>query len=764
MHDLLNPTTRSRGAEAASPSLRPQPDPLISPDAPVTIDDIFRAFENRSGRMTKRGWQKRADREQWPRPAGQYAFNALALPGDVRAAVESHRKRETGRVARALVSPVPEWRRFPLEIEDFTDDEKKVGEQRRDFLIEVERMRINDGLTYESCCEKIDWRERQVARDHPKDMRYRELFIGGRRFASQLTFRNFVQWKQLWSEWRDGPFDTHNWHCLCPLPRFRLVRDDDGRLVRIERRTEDKFGDAKFWALFASFYESPLKRSRQWCYEKARAAAIEAGVPEALLPQLHQVGYFYREKADPVAFERAREGEKHFYDTLSVPVIRNWRKVQPNLCWSGDHHEFNFFGRVYDEAVGGWRKQRFWITDWIDVSSWYPVGWHISPAPNRDTIEIALARAFRFVKGVPRHLYFDNGKDYAATFTDGNRLGYDHIRASGICASLGVHPIYALPHNPRAKLNERNYRVMERFEWLWMSYCGRNAKHGNTLTDVKREDGYTLRQRCETYPKNHPLGGCLVRPELLPTLDEVRKAFEKWLMAERVHMISKGRVCPGQSPHERYHRPIEPAILRAVEENEIALAFLRVHPKLRPVKANGTFEWTPPGGIADTKLTFVDSALRRLARTKIQVRYDLNFYPPRVFAFEPVDVEGRDEPTWKLIQCSGPASSVPNLELADAIVEDEDSRQRLRDVLSVAKAGQRETRRIRDAEVERRVADQLARDTGLTPQAATYLLKPRAVLARTAQVKQADVELAAARKSTDPDLTRAYRGNEEVSP
>lgn len=710
------PFNATSTCDPAGPIKDDQPPQVLPLNAPVTVRELAEALD-----VTKQAVLKQTKLLPTVVP-GSRVFALSSLEPEHRKRVLARRKSAAAAAARALTAVVPTAKQFPIHLTEFTEREQAEAAERREFILEVERLRLeHPTLPLDDICAKIENAACMAAHRHDGSLRYKALLIGGKLYASQLTARNYRHWKAVWDPWRSGPFDTSNWWALCDRRRFRQVSLPDGT-IRFERRTQERFGDATFWALFEHFYLSPVRRSRKQSYELAVKAALKAGTPQKLLPSLEQVRSFYRFKADPIEVERARLGEKHYYDRLSYHVIRDWRNVKPNQCWSGDHHLFNFFIRWYDEQAGGWRPERPWLTDWIDVSSWYTVGWHISIQPSRDTIELALRDAVTRAKGVPQYAYFDNGKDYQA-FSDGGRLGYDRGRAAGICAALGIRPIWALPGNPRAKLNESNYRILARFEQTFFSYCGMNKKHMDALWDTKREDGFSLRERLERFPKSLPRAGFLVRPELLPTIDEVRTAFARWLAEERHNMISKGRVCPGQSPAQRYLAVCEPPLLRRVTKEEIDLAFLRIHPRLLKVHRNGTLTWTPPGAKAAESLVFADDALREVAGERVQVRFDLRFFPPRLFVF--LAHEHGDGPdstvSWKLIRCSGPMGSVPNMLFTEPLVEDADASARLRDAIATARRLDRETRRGQNAEAVRQARETLAEQAGLPRAAGVYI-------------------------------------------
>jgi hypothetical protein len=696
---------------------------LISLDAPVRADELAVAMGISERSVMRRGVKG----EFGERIGGRNVFYFANITDEtVRSKIVSTRRAVTREIAAAALAETPFLKQYPQPLELFSESEQEEGREIRDFLLEVETMAIDKPfLTTARIIELITRREIENMRNHDREkfpVRFGRLLFGGRQNGCQLNEGNFYRWKARWAKWRTGVFDTSNWWCLCPRYRHQEYK---------------RPGDGRFWGLFEAAYESAVGKDRKQAYEDTIKQCAEMGIKD--LPSLHQVHYYYREHAEFAAVEAARLGRKHYYDKLTVPIIRNWRKIKPNKCWSSDHHMLNFFIRVPSPDIrqaeqGGFVKARPWLTDWLDVSSWFTVGWHISTNPSRDTIELAYRQAILAEGGAPKYTYCDNGKDYVA-LRNGSVVGFDQARMASINELLGVVGIYAIPHNPRAKLNERNYRVMIRFENRFFSFSGRNKTHMDALWDVKRGDGFTLRERLETFPKSHPMAGCLVRPELLPTLEEARAAFSKWIAEERHKMISRGRVCPGQSPEQRYRNSDASVCLTKVSAAEVGIAFLRVHPKLITIRSNGTIFWTPPGGKADDQIVYADKILRAYAGEKVQLRFDLNFTPPRLLAFERVVHNAADKylakPTWKQIVCEGPAGSVPCVTMVDAIAEDIDASQKLRDGMEQTRGLDRAVKKAADAIALREAEDFAARSIGLPPAARQYVLKnsPRPVAA-----------------------------------
>ena len=517
--------------------------------APVTVAEIAAALG-----FTDRGVRKQAERGKLGVPicTRPYLFDPATLPEDVRRKVMARRRERDRALAAAATALAPVGPVYHVPLSHFTDEEQTTARQRADFVAEVDRLRIErPDWTVDRVVDSIRHREETAARRRGGDdsavLRYPALLCGGQRFNCQLTVKNFQNWTARWKPWRAGPLDTANWWCLCDRYRGQKYH---------------RPGDPKFWEILAALYETPTGRNLRQCVELACRQSLKAGVLAENLPTEKQVRYFYSEHADAQSVEGRRGGAKHASDKISVYIIRDWRRVVPDQCWSGDHHNLRIACRRYDASAGGWRFCTPWLTNWLDNASWFEVGFHISAEPNRDTIELALRKAVESRGGAPERLYFDNGRDYAAVFSPAGPLGYDGDRAASLCQSLGSVGMYALPHNPRAKVNERDYRIVdERFERLWPSYMGHNKAHLDALwTFAHPGDGMTLRHRLAKYPERHPLAGCLVNWELLPTVDDVRAAYAKWRAEQRHKMISRGRILAGQSPEQRYLGTAAPAM------------------------------------------------------------------------------------------------------------------------------------------------------------------------------------------------------------
>ena len=757
----------------------PRPEPprtlveLPDLDAPVSAREISEATG-----ISARGVRDNASRNKYgPRLVeGSNIFALAALPEDVRAKVLARRKTANRETVRAVVAPSAMAPVFDPPLNHFTDAEQSVGQQRADFVLEVELMVRNQPiLTKPDAVDRILRREMAMERaGRARELKYPDLLTGGKKAGIALNIFNYNKWYQRWKSWRRGDGDRSNWWCLCN---------------RYRGHERPRFGDDRFWRKFAALYEKETLRDLHNSWMDARAFCIAAGISELSIPSEDQVRRFYATKVDRVALMEKRMGPKFSYDKIDHYTPRDWSKVEPDQCWTGDHHEFNLFCRWWDPMAGpiddtthmpkgGWKRCRPMYTQWMDAKSWKTVGHMFSRVPSRDTIEIALRRAIEARGGVPESLYFDCGKDYKSFGPDGkawggaHRLGYDDDRAASICEALGIRAIMALPYNPRAKLNENFFRHHEPFVKRWPSYCGRNKPHMDRLWKMRSgTDNLTLAERCEVYPESHSFAKCLVRPEALPTVEHFEREYLHWLEEVYNKRISKGIVNFGMSPDERYLRTT--SRIRKVASEEISLAFLEVY-GTRKVSSGGMLYWCPPNGQKPDWKWYQSNTLKSYIGAHVQMRVDKRYMPsPRLFVFEQVTatVHGQPMKTWKQIVCDGPLGCVPNTTGVEALSADtehyrESGRKRAAWRRQV-RAGEDAKNRMETArEMEESIhIERVPGTPGRQPDGGYALAPtPRAFVPQTELKRQQDERakaVEAARKAVPENLAKAYRGLDE---
>ena len=152
------------------------------------------------------------------------------------------------------------------------------------------------------------------------------------------------------------------------------------------------------WEFFYSLYMTLQKRSIEICWEYTKTE----------YPEIPSVSAFERKVKtipEPVIIFY-REGEKAFNDSL-VCMERSKEDIHSNDIWFSDHH-------LMDVAVLNNRGRVFrpWLTAFFDARSNKVIAFIIRDKSADATVIKQCLRKGMEEFGVPKELYFDNGKDY----------------------------------------------------------------------------------------------------------------------------------------------------------------------------------------------------------------------------------------------------------------------------------------------------------------------------------------------------------------
>lgn len=331
--------------------------------------------------------------------------------------------------------------------------------------------------------------------------------------AGKLSEFNLRRWREDLGTHSNGRIAWDNREAL--LPRW-----SNGR--------RERDGDARFWPIFAGFYESGEKLSLATAYEYALMACRRSGIES--VPRLHQVRHWYKHPDVRMRAECARQGPVWTRNRVVGHITRSWDAVAPNDVWIGDHHQFDAMVKDAD-GQGGWRAVRPWITAWMDGRSLALVGWCITlDAPSHRTILEALRNGILLNRlHCAGGLLTDRGSDFRL---QGFTTGWTDDHAPGLeilsIADLGCTARASNAYNARAKTVERIFGVVcGMFSKLWASYRGSNP--------VERPDK-------ANYYTQHP--------EELPSLQQFNKAFEEWVARVYHQRRGRGRILKGHSPAE----------------------------------------------------------------------------------------------------------------------------------------------------------------------------------------------------------------------
>ena len=198
------------------------------------------------------------------------------------------------------------------------------------------------------------------------------------------------------------------------------------------------------------------KRSKQRCWELTRleypniptVSAFERNL--TTIPKLVMIYY--------------REGEKAFNDAL-VSMERSREDIASNDIWFSDHH-------LVDVAVINNRGRVFrpWLTVFFDARASKVISFIVRDKSADATVIKQCLRLGIEKYGVPKELYFDNGKDY-------REKSFNADFPISLVKQLGINMIYATPYHGQAKTVERFFGTMEdRFCKLLPTYLGKDAK------------------------------------------------------------------------------------------------------------------------------------------------------------------------------------------------------------------------------------------------------------------------------------------------
>ena len=127
-----------------------------------------------------------------------------------------------------------------------------------------------------------------------------------------------------------------------------------------------------------------------------------------------------------------------------------------------DHRRLDIFCLI-PKRQGGWTLARPWLTAAIDMRTRKWLAWAIVETPSSDSIATVLKRVF-IDHGMPKALYWDNGKDFRCEWFEGRKRANREAPAvgeldptwRGVLGTLAIRVHHAIVRNARAKLIEPN--------------------------------------------------------------------------------------------------------------------------------------------------------------------------------------------------------------------------------------------------------------------------------------------------------------------
>ena len=204
--------------------------------------------------------------------------------------------------------------------------------------------------------------------------------------------------------------------------------------------------------------------------------------------------------------EMARNGFETYKNRQEILSHRDIASVQPMDYVVMDHRRLDVFCLVKDRK-GGWMCARPWLTAAIDMRTRKWLAWSIVESPSSDSIATVLKRVF-IDHGVPKALYWDNGKDFICEWFEGRKRANRTAPAvgeldqawRGVLGTLGIRVHHAIIRNARAKLIEPNFNRVSNFDRTLPEWCGHKpgARTDAFQELVKQHDQWSKGERQDT--------------------------------------------------------------------------------------------------------------------------------------------------------------------------------------------------------------------------------------------------------------------------
>ncbi|HOX52705.1 MAG TPA: Mu transposase C-terminal domain-containing protein, partial [Fibrobacteria bacterium] len=227
----------------------------------------------------------------------------------------------------------------------------------------------------------------------------------------------------------------------------------------------------------------------------------------------------------PAVIAFKRDGEKKFFDRWGYYIERDYSDLIAGRIWVGD-------SRVLDllvQAPGFASPVRPWVTLYICMKSYYPMGWHVHlDSPSAENTMRAIRHGILRM-GKPEWLYLDNGREHrnreVTGLVRGKVVNYDHQDTGSIAAVLGIQVHLAEAHRSRAKPIERQFLDCKKtFDRFWTTFKGGNAvEKPNRLKEV------------------------LHRSSQVPTFEQVREELNHFYEATFPHRVCNGKTHRGRT-------------------------------------------------------------------------------------------------------------------------------------------------------------------------------------------------------------------------
>jgi hypothetical protein len=266
---------------------------------------------------------------------------------------------------------------------------------------------------------------------------------------------------------------------------------------------------------------------------------------------------------------------------------------------------------------------------------------------------------------------------------------------------------------------------MNDFEQGWTTFSGKNAAEVSAIWPA------LCRQKLAKFggDDSDPMKGCLVNPDLVPTLDEYRSEFDRWLREDRELRKSNGIMLDGKTPAQAWNSgagvppvsPVSGAGVPPVASSSVEPRGIPVSDRTRFVAFLRAFGKPQCVGKGCTVL------FKRSDSQRSWIRYHSRALEPWLLSGEEVLVKISTEDIshayvfqwieaagWKLIDCGGPDGGCPSI----ADIPANTGTEQVREITRQNRARRKAIRDGLNAEEQEAAFDDLRRG-GLVPRDAT---------------------------------------------
>lgn len=309
-----------------------------------------------------------------------------------------------------------------------------------------------------------------------------------------------------------------------------------------------------------------------------------------------------------------REGEKAFSDRCLPYVTRMYDKLEANDCWIADNHTLDIQS-ISDEGS----IHRLYITAFLDAKSGVLVGWNITDTPTSWSTILALRNGIKRF-GIPKCVYFDNGREFLTHDIGGNghrtKKNTPDVNPLTILQRLGIEMRNAIVRNAKAKPIERTFGTLKsQFSKTFSGYCGG--------TILERPESLKRRIKNGELPMDH----------------EIRTFIDAWIDGDYNLQPYGGAETKykDMSRLDVWNKTIRQ--VRVAGEDELNLMLMR-STRFQKIKRNGVYV-----DIFGEKLWYMDTKETVMNLDKVvSVRYD----PADLGSVRIYDESDRYLFTWKL--------------------------------------------------------------------------------------------------------------------